>query len=61
MSNPDEPFGRQPQRVTIILLGENEDIDYWIIELRRRLEFKGDIIQQLKRDTLVIHPRAVND
>lgn len=57
-------FGRQPKPVTVILDGEQPDVDYWLRELMRRAEFKGDVAQ--KQPTNVgaafrIYPRAVND
>src|SRR5260370_27642821 len=53
-------FGRQPQKVTVKFEGELEDITYWIRELARRAEFKGDLVDQFG-DRFVIYPRAVND
>lgn len=58
----DEPFGRQPQRVTVTIDGDDvQDVDYWAYRLRRAAEFKGDIVQQVNAGTFHIYPRAVND
>ena len=54
-------FGRQPKPVTVVILGEPEDVDYWKRELSRRAEFKGDLVQSGTRGVFIIHPRAVND
>ncbi len=54
-------FGRQPQKVTVLIEGEQPDVDYWQREFERRGEFKGDSVQRLSRGLFVIHPRAVND
>lgn len=59
-----EPFGRQPQKVTVRLDGEPQDVQYWARELARRAEFKGDYVQRNivgDGSIFVIHPRAVND
>lgn len=57
----NEPFGRQPKPVKVTLEGETEDIDYWFRELKRRAEFKGDLVEQKHRNIFTIYPRAVND
>lgn len=57
----DEPFGRQPLPVTVSLEGESPDTEYWLRELMRRAEFKGDIAQRLSGTKFVIYHRAVND
>lgn len=60
----DEPFGRQPKKVTIRIDGEPEDVAYWTRELARRAEFKGDAVQHIKVGVgtmFAIHPRAIND
>lgn len=56
-----EPFGRQPQPVTVIFDGDRVDIEYWINLLQRRAEFKGDMTQRLSPSSFKIFPRAVND
>lgn len=64
----DEPFGRQPGPVLVRIDGEREDVDYWLRELMRKAEFKGDQAQLVNNIKGVfgnaqfrIHPRAVND
>jgi hypothetical protein len=63
MSN--EPFGRQPEPVTVQLAGNPIDVDYWTRELMRRAEFKGDQVLRVNSDAgyagFRIFPRAVND
>lgn len=60
-----DPFGRQPQPVTVELCGDQIDVDYWCRELMRRAEFKGDQVQRVHsgagRTGFKIFPRAVND
>ncbi len=67
MSN-EQPFGRQPKSVLVRIDGEREDVDYWLRELTRKAEFKGDQVQIVTNIKGVfgnaqfrIHPRAVND
>lgn len=61
------PFGRQPKPITITLVGEREDIEYWGRELMRRAEFKGDSVERqkyledLNEVIFKIYPRAIND
>lgn len=61
----DEPFGRQPQPVTVQLSGDSRDVDYWQRELMRKAEFMGDQAQLISCGAGVtvfkIYPRAVND
>lgn len=62
----DEPFGRQPQPVTVTVKGEPEDVQYWLRDLMRRAGFKGDMIQggafvDSFEANFTIYPRAVND
>jgi hypothetical protein len=65
----DEPFGRQPKPVTVLISGEQIDVDYWYRDLRRRAEFKGDATGDIAHVTgvdkgascFIIYPRAVND
>lgn len=60
-----DPFGRQPQPVTIIVKGASLDVEYWYRELKSRAEFKGDNTQDLVKGpdhrSFKIYPRAVND
>ena len=57
----DEPFGRQPLPVTVSLEGDRADTEFWLRELMRRAEFKGDTAKRLSGTKFVIYPRAVND
>jgi hypothetical protein len=62
----DEPFGRQPLPVTVTVKGEPEDVQYWLRELMRRAECKGDLVQghpfiDSFEAKFTIYPRAVND
>ncbi len=62
----DEPFGRQPESVTITISnGPDIDVEYWYRHIKRAVEFKGDITQDIDNDTerrtFRIYPRAVND
>lgn len=62
MSN--EPFGRQPGKVTVRLDGDPRDVQEWARHLARAAEYKGDYVQRnLVGDgsMFAIHPRAVND
>ena len=63
MNQPkDEPFGRQPKPVTVAITGDDpRDVEYWVRELSRRAEFKGDQTQRIHPSSFIIHPRAVND
>lgn len=56
----DEPFGRQPKPVKVLLTGEDIDVRYWINELAKRAEFKGDVVMR-EFNYFTIFPRAVND
>lgn len=56
-----DPFGRQPLPVTIRFEGDPRDVDFWLRELLRRAEYKGDTTQRLGPSTFKIYPRAVND
>jgi hypothetical protein len=64
-----EPFGRQSKPVMITITGEDPiDVAYWANELKRRSEFKGDLVQDAYEPTpchqarcFKIYPRAVND
>jgi hypothetical protein len=57
----DEPFGRQPQPVTVTLIGDTADVMYWIRQLGLRAEFKGDSVIYSGSNSFTIYPRAVND
>lgn len=62
MSTTDEPFGRQPQPVKIVVTGkEAVDVVYWMRIIKYACEFKGDLIEQQGATQLTIYPRAVND
>ncbi len=57
----DDPFGRQPQPVTVTLDGDPKDVSYWLHKLKRRAEFKGDQVECHSPNIFTIYPRAVND
>lgn len=62
----DEPFGRQPLPVEVIISGTDaRDVRYWAGELMRRGESHGDMVQAMfdgiTTFTFKIYPRAVND
>lgn len=58
----NEPFGRQPQPVQIVVTGkEAEDVVFWVRHIKRACEFKGDLVEQRGFTQLTIYPRAVND
>jgi hypothetical protein len=57
----DEPFGRQPQPVTVVFSGHPYDVEYWMREFMRRAEFKDDQAVLQGPDRFTIYPRAVND
>lgn len=62
----DNPFGRQPEPVTVRITGDDRDVTYWLRELMRRAEFKGDMVQTIdgtgnRCAAFRIFPRAVND
>lgn len=57
----DEPFGRQPKPVEVILSGHPFDVEYWKRQLMLRAGYKGDIAQSTGPDRFKIYPRAVND
>lgn len=63
MSEADNPFGRQPEPVTVIIQGDPRDVEYWRQHLMRAAEFKGDLVQDASADcrSFAIYPRAVND
>lgn len=55
------PFGRQPQPVSVTIDGEYEDVLYWVQRLKRAAEFKGDLVEMKHGNIFRIYPRAVND
>ncbi len=57
----DNPFGRQPKPVIVILDGELPDIEHWHRELSRCIESNGDSVHRIAIDVFKIYPRAVND
>lgn len=58
----NDPFPRQPKSVTVTVEGNDpRDVEYWVAELARRAEFKGDQAQRIHPSSFIIHPRAVND
>jgi hypothetical protein len=57
----NEPFGRQPKPVIVTIMGEREDVQYWMCELTRLASFKGDNIELRHENIFTIYPRAVND
>lgn len=63
----DDPFGRQPQPVTVQLIGSApQDVCYWLKHLKQSAEFKGCSVQVLHNANdgfagFKIFPRAVND
>lgn len=60
----DSPFRRQPQKVTVRLEGEPQDVAHWLNRLASAAEYKGDDVQKnivTGTSTFVIYPRAVND
>lgn len=62
--SPDAPFRRQPQKVTVRLEGDQQDVAPWLNRLASAAEYKGDDVQKNIVDgvsTFVIYPRAVND
>lgn len=54
-------FRRQPEPVSVCLVGEKEDVDYWIHRLMRAAKVEGDLIDFITTTTFRIYPRAVND
>ncbi len=58
----DEPFGRQPQPVRVVLVGEPIDVDHYRNRLIYIIE-NGSLDVCTKTDTHIftIYPRAVND
>jgi hypothetical protein len=58
----DEPFGRQPQPVQVVVTGKHAlDVIYWVRHIKRACEFRGDLVEQQGSTQLTIYPRAVND
>ena len=60
MPTENEPFGRQPQPVTVMLKGYQLDIDKMLPEFIRFAERSGGTISR-NGNTFTIYPRAVND
>ena len=64
MENPmpteNEPFGRQPQPVTVILSGDPRDVDHFITILQNAAERDGGLTER-RVSSFKIYPRAVND
>lgn len=59
-----EPFGRQPEKVTVRFEGDPRDVQYWMRHFARAAEFKGDQVQlPFVGDCsfFTIYPRAVSD
>lgn len=66
----DEPFGRQPKPVKVVLSGDDaQDVLYWTRRLYRFAEHNGADIQlgnghhttTSSTKEFTIYPRAVND
>lgn len=57
----DEPFGRQPQPVHVLLTGDINDVDNWRRRLMRHAESTGDNVERRDNYSFTIYPRAVND
>jgi hypothetical protein len=61
----DEPFGRQPKPVRVIIAGTDPiDVSFWKRELMRLAQYKGDDVEEGGTDysnAFMIYPRAVND
>lgn len=65
----NEPFGRQPKPVIVVLKGDYADVNDWYNTLKNRAEYKGDgtsgyvgewVKEEYQRQ-FTIYPRAVND
>lgn len=58
----DEPFGRQPMPVTVIMTGNPIDVEYYRNQIISRIEGGSyDVCTVADHNTFTIHPRAVND
>jgi hypothetical protein len=62
----DEPFGRQPKPVRVILVGEPADVTTYVTRLRGYIERSSYDVTSILQDggglsIFTIHPRAVND
>lgn len=57
----EEPFGRQPEPVTITLSGHPLDVEYWKSIMIRMLNYHYDEVHDVAPDAFKIFPRAVND
>lgn len=61
MSTENEPFGRQPKPVTVVIQdGEAVDLSYWRYELQRYCSGRADT-QMINHQSFRIFPRANND
>jgi hypothetical protein len=66
-----EPFGRQPQPVSVTITGHELDVDFWVRHLFSAASYKGDNVERKPalilhnypkmEATFYIYPRAVND
>lgn len=56
----EEPFGRQPQPVTVTILGDLRDVDTYLRKIARYIEGQGDNVQRMGNQ-IKIYPRAIND
>lgn len=54
-------FPRQAETITITMTGAVEDVNYWMAQLMRKAEFKGDVAHKISEHVFKIYPRAVND
>lgn len=62
MSAETEPFGRQPQPVEILIIGDDRDVAQYRDKISRYLERNTyDHVVVVGVDRLKIYPAAVND
>lgn len=58
----DEPFGRQPQPVRVVLTGDPIDVDHYRSKIIGYIERSSyDTCSKSDPNTFTIYPRAVND
>ncbi len=59
----DEPFGRQPQPVTVVMTGDSRDVDYWRRVIMGHIERASyaNCVYNPAKDEFTIYPGAVND
>ena len=58
----DEPFGRQPQPVRLLFVGEQIDVDHYRSRIKYIIENGSyDSCVSTDNNILTIYPRAVND